>query len=149
MPSPRSSLSGNQTIVAASTMQTTSGVSPSHAEGASPRLHHPQNMNPPPGFNIPDGTRQVLLASSSGSHHTMSDSMSQSPPVRISPGNPMTVNTPPWQQTGMFSPQSGQARDVAYATWNDDVRPPFPTGEANSSLSSDSRTSRTHTAPAV
>ena len=103
LPSPRSSPSGNQTIVAASTMQTTSGVSPSYAEGASPRLHHPQNMNPPPGFNIPDGTRQVPLASSSGSHH----SMSPSPPVRISPGNPMTVNTPPWPQTGMFSPQSG------------------------------------------
>ena len=105
LPSPKSSMSGNQTIVA-STMQTTLGVSPSHTQGASPLLHHPRNMNPSPGFNIPDGTRQLPLASRSGSPHTMSDSMSPSPPVRISPGKPMTVNTPPWQQTGIFSPQS-------------------------------------------
>lgn len=112
MPSPRSSISGNQTNVAASTIQTTSGVSPSHAQGASPLLNHPQNMNPPPGFNIPDGTRQVPHTSSSGSPHTMADSMSPSPPVNILPtprfeGNPITLNTPPRHQPGMFSPQGG------------------------------------------
>ena len=87
--SPRPSGRDNQINMTAS-IPASSTASLAHAQSTSPTSNHSQNINPPPGFSIPDGTRQAPHPSSP----QIIDGRFQ--------GQPITLNTPPEHHPAVF-----------------------------------------------
>ena len=96
--SSRPSSGGNQINMAASTIPASSPASLAHAQSTSPTSNHSQNINPPPGFSIPDGTRQAPHPSSP---QIIAGNMS--PIAGRFQGQPITLNTPPPHHPAMFT----------------------------------------------